>query len=110
MKKLILIMVFTSIIGGTYAQNDSTYHWSGKKKKEKKEKDDWEPVSLFGNKTTSNGGFVALMVQYSEFGDKEALMVGARGGWIMTHGFSIGLGGRFFCCPAVLGPIKSARL
>ncbi len=51
--------------------------------------------TIFSNKR-SNGGYGALSVAYSEIDNKDAIIVGARGGWIINHSLAIGLGGYGF--------------
>lgn len=85
MKKYIIITlcIITGHLG--WSQHDSTSSAS--------KKSDYEIKTLFGNGKTSHGGFGAIMVNYSQFDGKDALLIGGRGGWILNHGFSIGLGG-----------------
>jgi len=53
--------------------------------------------TIFGSKKDhSNGGYGALMVGYSKIMDRDALLMGARGGWIIDHNFVLGLGGYGF--------------
>lgn len=51
--------------------------------------------TIFSNKR-SNGGYGALSIAYSEIDNKDAIIVGARGGWIINHSLAIGLGGYGF--------------
>lgn len=53
--------------------------------------------TLFGNnEKISHGGYGALLINYSQFDDKDVILVGGRGGWIINHGIAIGLGGYGF--------------
>lgn len=85
---LLIAILFSGITAWSQTpENANTTNSTEDKKKE------YEIKTLFGGGKTSHGGFGAIMVNYTEIGDKEALLVGGRGGWIMNHGFSIGLGG-----------------
>ncbi len=85
MKNLLVTALFTAMASVSFAQDSEESTTT--------EKDNYEIKTLFGGGKTSNGGFGALMANYNEIGSHEALLVGARGGWIMNHGFSLGLGG-----------------
>lgn len=52
--------------------------------------------TLFGGDKTTHGGYGGLLINYSQIDGKDAMLVGARGGWIINHGISIGLGGYGF--------------
>lgn len=56
-----------------------------------------EMRTLFGNnEKISHGGYGALLINYSQIDDKDAVLVGARGGWIINHGITLGIGGYGF--------------
>ncbi len=59
------------------------------------EKND-EYRTLFGGDKTTHGGYGGLSINYSQIDGKDAVLVGARGGWIINHGISIGIGGYGF--------------
>ncbi|MCT4643460.1 MAG: hypothetical protein N4A74_00630 [Carboxylicivirga sp.] len=44
-------------------------------------------------KDQSHGGYGAIMVNYSQVMDRDALLVGGRGAWIINHNLGLGLGG-----------------
>lgn len=52
--------------------------------------------TLFGSDEITHGGYGGLAINYSQIDGKDALLVGARGGWIINHGIAIGLGGYGF--------------
>ncbi|MBE0638560.1 MAG: hypothetical protein IH598_08570 [Bacteroidales bacterium] len=61
------------------------------------EQKEGEIRTLFGNNDKiSHGGYGALLINYSQFEDKDVILVGGRGGWIINHGIAIGLGGYGF--------------
>ncbi len=66
------------------------------------QENDNEVKTLFGSKKDhSNGGYGAIMVNYGQIGNKDAILIGGRGGWIIDHNFTIGMGGYgFFTDPA----------
>ena len=49
--------------------------------------------TLLGTDGVDHGGYGALVLKLTSINDKPALLVGARGGWIINHTFSIGLAG-----------------
>lgn len=61
------------------------------------EKPQTEMRTLFGNNDKiSHGGYGALLINYSQFDDRDVVLVGARGGWIINHGITLGIGGYGF--------------
>lgn len=83
MKKISLVFLFAMLVfcNPTFAQ----------------EQKEGEIRTLFGNNDKiSHGGYGALLINYSQFDDKDVILVGARGGWIINHGIAIGLGGYGF--------------
>ena len=83
MKKLILI--FAVIL--------TTCHLSGQEQTQ----DTNEIRTIFDNKAVkSNGGYGALMVNYAKIAGRDAAFMGAKGGWIINHSFTLGMGGYGF--------------
>jgi hypothetical protein len=61
------------------------------------EKPQTEMRTLFGNNDKiSHGGYGALLINYSQFDGKDVVLVGAKGGWIINHGITLGIGGYGF--------------
>lgn len=58
--------------------------------------DDDDQIRTIFSSGRSNGGYGALSLSYTQLEGKDALMVGARGAWIIDHSFAIGLGGHGF--------------
>lgn len=52
--------------------------------------------TLFGNQHISHGGYGALTINYSQIDAKDAIQIGARGAWVIGHGFALGLAGNGF--------------
>ncbi|MBU2651760.1 MAG: hypothetical protein KKA81_12565 [Bacteroidetes bacterium] len=79
MKKITLMLAILSISLMGMAQD--------------KEKD--EIQTLFGNKNgkMSHGGYGALSFGYTRLDNKDAMLAGIRGGWIIDHHVTIGLAG-----------------
>lgn len=77
MKKLLLI-IFMGL--GYFAASAQDDH-------------DDDQISTIFSRGRSNGGYGALSFSYSEIDGKDAFLMGARGSWIIDHGFAIGLGG-----------------
>jgi len=54
-----------------------------------------EVQTLFGN-NPGNGGYGAFTIGYTSINNRDALLMGARGAWVIGHGFGLGLGGYGF--------------
>jgi hypothetical protein len=51
--------------------------------------------TLFGgNDQVIHGGYGAIMVEYSQIDNKDAVLVGGRGAWIINHRLAIGMAGK----------------
>ncbi|RKD87710.1 hypothetical protein [Mangrovibacterium diazotrophicum] len=81
MKKQLLILMLALLAQGAFAQNNRSNDEFG---------------TVFANDKMSNGGYGALSIAYTEIDNKDAFVVGARGGWIINHSFSLGLAGYGF--------------
>jgi len=79
MKKatILIFVVFVSLMG--LAQEDN--------------KNSNEYRTLFGSSQMTHGGYGGLSINYSQLDGEDALLVGARGAWIINHGIGIGLAG-----------------
>jgi len=62
---------------------------------EKQTQNTGEVQTLFGNNTGS-GGYGAFTIGYTSINSRDALLMGARGEWVIGHGFGLGLGGYGF--------------
>jgi len=81
MKKLVIIVLSVIFATSIFAQDD---------------KSEQEYKTLFGGERTTHGGYGGLSINYSQIDGKDAMLIGARGGWIINHGISIGIGGYGF--------------
>ena len=54
-----------------------------------------EIKTIFG-KIDHHGGYGSLNINYTSINNKDAMMLGSRGAWIIDHGFAIGMGGYGF--------------
>ena len=52
--------------------------------------------TLFGNRNVSHGGYGALTINYSQIDSRDAIVIGARGAWLIGHGFALGFAGSGF--------------
>ncbi|MCK4745482.1 MAG: hypothetical protein KAT15_00525, partial [Bacteroidales bacterium] len=52
--------------------------------------------TLFGDRHISHGGYGALSINYSQIDSKDAIVIGARGAWVIAHGFALGMAGYGF--------------
>jgi hypothetical protein len=80
MKKLLGLLVLASIFLTSFGQEDE--------RKEMK--------TLFGNNRYSNGGYGGFSIGYSVIDDKDALVVGGRGAWVIGNSLAIGVAGAGF--------------
>lgn len=55
-----------------------------------------EYKTLFGGDKTTHGGYGGISVNYSQIDGKDAILVGARGAWVINHGIALGFGGYGF--------------
>jgi len=53
---------------------------------------------------TGHGGYAGLSFGYTEIGGRNAVIVGARGSWIIGHSFGLGMGGYGFINDPVYDP------
>jgi hypothetical protein len=86
MKKIILTVMVLSFSQLVFSQVNDTVN---------AKQHDEGIRTVFGDKETERGGFGALSFGMSDnvFG-RNAVFTGARGGWIINHWFSFGLGGQ----------------
>jgi len=59
-------------------------------------RDQQEYRTLFGGDEITHGGYGGLSINYSQIDGKGAILVGAKGAWIINHGIGIGIGGYGF--------------
>lgn len=52
-----------------------------------------EEETLLGGRDTEHGGYGALVFKFTSINSEFAILVGARGGWIINHTFSLGIAG-----------------
>ena len=83
MNKLIVLISLVLLTEISLAQDDRYYN-------------DNDEIQTIFSPRRSNGGYGAISVTYSEIDNKDAIIMGARGGWIINHSFAIGLGGYGF--------------
>ncbi len=55
-----------------------------------------EYKTLIGGENITHGGYGGVSINYSKIDGEDAILVGVRGGWIINHGISIGVGGYGF--------------
>lgn len=99
MKRTIVLIAAMIFLGAfSFAQEDNKDEKEVNRNETKKNKNtnSQEYRTLFGGDETSHGGYGGIMVNYSKIDGKDAVLVGARGGWIINHGITIGLGGYGF--------------
>lgn len=85
MKRILLILMMLPIFFIGYAQEED----------ENNGNDDRQMQTLLGD-NIDHGGWGALMFNYSNINDADAFLFGVRGGWMIDHVFTIGIGGYGF--------------
>jgi len=84
--KRISVLIFTMAATlATYAQNNEEYDGQ----------EDQQMKTLMGGSNTV-GGYGAISIQYSQIEDRDAFVFGARGGIMMGHMVTLGIGGSGF--------------
>lgn len=63
---------------------------------EEEDRNKQEYRTLFGGTETSNGGYGGISVNYTQIDGQDAILVGARGAWVINHSFALGIGGYGF--------------
>ena len=82
MKKLSILLIAIMMGISLYAQEEN--------------KPQQEYKSLFGGTEITHGGYGGLSINYSRIDGEDAVLVGARGAWIINHGIAIGIAGYGF--------------
>ncbi|HPE56400.1 MAG TPA: hypothetical protein P5514_09155 [Bacteroidales bacterium] len=82
MKTLFSLMLTLLFAGTLFAQEEN--------------KNPQEYKTLFGNQQMSNGAYGGLSINYTQIDKKDAMLVGARGAWIINHSLALGFGGYGF--------------
>jgi len=83
MKKLIFLLSLIVLVEFLVAQPEKQY------------KNNDEIQTVF-SKNRSNGGYGALSIGFTEIDHRDAIVMGARGAWMIDHSFALGLGGYGF--------------
>lgn len=84
-KRLLFFVLFAALLTPAFTQNDD----------EKSSAKNGNIQTLMG-KNRSTGGYGGLSVAYTQIQDRDAFVFGAKGGVLMGHIFTIGLGGTGF--------------
>lgn len=87
MKRTILVLVSFMIVAAGISQDD-------------KPKNTQELKTIFNGNRSNNkivhGGYGGILLNYSQVDNKDALLAGIRGMWLINHGIGIGIGGYGF--------------
>lgn len=66
--------------------------------------DDTDDIHTIFPRNGGHGGYAGISFGYTEIGGQEAIIMGARGSWIIGHSFGIGMGGYGFLNDPVFDP------
>jgi hypothetical protein len=83
MKKAIALMIYISMAVPALKAQETDYA-----------NDEFK--TLFGDRNVSYGGYGALTINYSQIHSMDAIVIGARGAWIIGHGIALGMAGSGF--------------
>jgi hypothetical protein len=81
MKKIAMLLLLAATVSFAYAQDENN--------------SDYQIGTIF-SKNRSNGGYGAFTIGYSQIDGKDALISGARAGYVIDHSLTIGLAGYGF--------------
>lgn len=96
MKKSITMIVLLAMIMPALVAQEQEESFT-----EKQQQNPSEVQTLFGSHSGS-GGYGALSIGYTKINGQDAILMGARGEWIIGHGFGLGLGGYGFLNDPIL--------
>ena len=71
---------------------------------EQQERNPGQVQTLF-DPHSGNGGYGAFSIGYTRIDNRDALIIGGRGEWVVGHGFGLGLGGYGFVNDPAYNPI-----
>jgi hypothetical protein len=86
MKKFFLLMLLTVSTVAAFTQNDDQENSSRKS----------DDIQTLMGKNNTVGGYGAISVAYTQIENRDAFVFGAKGGILMGHIFTMGLGGSGF--------------
>jgi len=85
MKKVLIIFLIMPVFFTAVSQEADTSY----------QNDERQMQTILGD-NVDHGGYGALMFNYSQINGKDAFLFGIRGGWMIDHVFTVGLGGYGF--------------
>ena len=72
--------------------------------REKQRREPGQVQTLF-DPSTGSGGYGALSIGYTQINNRDAILMGGRGEWVIGHGFGLGLAGYGFVNDPIYDPI-----
>jgi hypothetical protein len=97
MKKAIILMISASLlIPALNAQEELLQEEEAQSNPQEYDYSNDEFKTLFGDRHVSHGGYGAFTINYSQIDGKDAMVMGARGAWVIGHGFALGFAGNGF--------------
>lgn len=94
-KSIILLICISLLAPALNAQEEQEYEQQ-QEQQQKQAQASNEFKTLFGDRHVSHGGYGALTINYSQIDSKDAILIGARGAWVIGHGFALGFAGNGF--------------
>lgn len=100
MKKTLFIVLLMCAFGAIKAQNEEYVS----------PEDDPDEIQTLFKGDISHGGYGSFSVKYNQIDNKDALLIGGRGAWIINHSIAIGIGGYGFFNEAAPPPDYTSLL
>lgn len=85
MKKLLLVILMSGLVMATFAQNEDESTYSNT-----------DEIRTLMGRNNAMGGYASLTMQYAQIDNRDAYLFGVRGGALMGHLMTLGIGGYGF--------------
>jgi hypothetical protein len=85
MKKFLLVIMLSGIVMASFAQNE-----------ENKDSDSSDDIRTLMGHNNTMGGYAGITLQYAQINDRDAYLFGIRGGALIGHLMTMGIGGYGF--------------
>ncbi len=96
MKKAITLIICASLLIPVVRAQEENQDQNQNSSSSETDYSNDEFKTLFGDRNVSHGGYGAFSMNYSQIDGKDAMVMGARGAWVIDHGFALGFAGYGF--------------
>ena len=101
MKKITILVVMLAMAMPTILAQEG----EESQPEEKQKKNPGEVQTLF-DPNSGSGGYGAFSIGYTQINNKDAILMGGRGAWVVGHGFGLGMGGYGFINDPIYNPVN----